>query len=674
VTQPELVKAGLDPAVDPALLHLYAEAIEQPIEVTGANPGPGGFGSGAAINFYGTGIDTPFSSTRVYWLTVGEASGERIRLMQPSAGSNQPPASYPATVELKQHTTYFAAFLTQNEDNFFGALVSPTPVDQVLATPRVNIKSTNPGYLEVVLQGVIVAYPHNVQVAVNGTPVGSIIFTGQDKGKLNVALPSGVLRDWINTVTLTSQNGDYDTSLVESIRITYPHLYYADSDGLKFTARAGDEVYVTGFTTTPTVLDITDPDHAVEVASQINANNGKIAIALQVPWTTTNPANPVRHTLLAVGQSRVRKAFAVLPNHPSRWHSSQAGADIAMVSANDFASTLGPLVRAHAVQGQTSVVVLVNELYDEFNFGEHSPFAIRQFLATAKQNWKKPPSYLLLNGRASFDPRNYLGFGNLDTVPTRILPLTTLMTASDDWFSDFKETGMPTIATGRLPVSTQDEAKTVIGKIAAYEGESTNGQWTLQSLMIADKDDAERFSQDSLQVQAQLPTTMQATDIFTGTVGVSAAQQDIINGINSGRLLVNYIGHGSEEQWSGSNIFDTNSIASLTNTSQLPVFLIMDCLNGFFQDVYSQPLGVDLLLAPNGGAVAVLASTGLNQPAPQIKLDTLVVQDALSPSYPALGDAIVNAKKHVDDPAVRRTFVLLGDPAMRVKQPSNPSH
>ncbi len=91
---------------------------------------------------------------------------------------------------------------------------------------------------------------------------------------------------------------------------------------------------------------------------------------------------------------------------------------------------------------------------------------------------------------------------------------------------------------------------------------------------------------------------------------------------------MNYLGHGSEEQWSGSDIFDTNSVSSLTNGSQLPVFLIMDCLNGFFQDVYAQPLGVTLMLAPNGGAVAVLASSGLNQPPPQTKLDALVVQNA----------------------------------------------
>ncbi len=108
----------------------------------------------------------------------------------------------------------------------------------------------------------------------------------------------------------------------------------------------------------------------------------------------------------------------------------------------------------------------------------------------------------------------------------------------------------------------------------------------------------------------------------------------------------------------------------MTNGSQLPVFLIMDCLNGFFQDVYAQPLGVTLLLAPNGGAVAVLASSGLNQPPPQTQLDTLVVQNGWNATGSTLGDAIVKAKSQISDADVRRTFILFGDPAMQVKQSS----
>ena len=101
---------------------------------------------------------------------------------------------------------------------------------------------------------------------------------------------------------------------------------------------------------------------------------------------------------------------------------------------------------------------------------------------------------------------------------------------------------------------------------------------------------------------------MNVVDVFAGVVGTAQARTDILNAINSGHVLVNYLGHGSEEQWAGPNIFDTSSVTSLTNGSQLTVFLIMDCLNGFFQDVYAQPLGDTLMLVPIRGEVGELAS------------------------------------------------------------------
>jgi uncharacterized repeat protein (TIGR01451 family) len=671
ITQPELVKAGLDPNVDPALLHLYAEANEQPIQITGATPGPGGFGPQAAINFYGTGIDTIYSGTRVYWLAAEQMPGLRMAQLPAFSGSNQPLLNYPATVELQQHLIYFSALLTWNGENFFGAIVSPTPVDQVLNVTNLDQKSTQAARLEITLQGVIVAFPHDVQVAVNGTTVGDLTFTGQAKGQFGVNLPPGSLQEGGNTVTLTSQNGEYDTSLVQSIQITYPHKYVADSDALKFTGRTGDQLVVGGFTTTPIVLDITDPNNPVHLMPQVTTVNGTYQIALQVPWVGANPAASARHTFLAVGADQIGAAPAIA-NHPSHWHEAQPGADIAMVTYDSFAYSLAPLAHAHLAESarKTSAIVPITDLYDEFNFGEKTPQAIRQFLQTANQNWKTPPTYLLLNGRASFDPRNYLGMGDLDLVPTQIVPAGSLMTASDDWFSDFTNKGMPTIATGRLPVATLDDVQTVVGKIVAYKDNSTNGAWTSNALMVADRNDTENFTQDAQSVQAQLPKTIQATDVFTGLVGTDAARQQIVAGINSGQLLVNYTGHGSEEQWSGSNIFNTETVSALTNSSQLPVFLVMDCLNGFFQDVYAQPLAVTLLLAPNGGAVATLASTGLNQPAPQTQLDKLIVQNVLSSAGPTLGDSILKAKSQIGDVNVRKTFVLFGDPAMKIKQPS----
>ncbi len=674
ITQPELIKAGLDPNVDPALLHLYAEAVEQPIKITGASPGPGGFGPQARLQFFGTGIDTQYSGTRVYWLIAGEAPGQRIHHLPPSAGSNQPPANFPATVEITPHTTYFAALLTRTGNNFFGSLISTTPTDQTVSTPNLDLTSTNPPVLEVVLQGVILGIPHDVAIALNGTSLGNLTFTGQAKGKFRMSLPIGVLQDGNNTVTLTAQGGDYDTNLVQSIRIEYPHSYVADSDRLKFTGRAGDELKVTGFTGAPVVvLDITNPAQPVEltprIASNTTSNPTQYELEVQVPWSTTNPASVDRHTLLALAADRIDTVAGMRQNHPSHWHRAQQGSEIVMVSPGAFADSLLPLVRAHEAQGKSAAVVLIDDLYDEFSFGERTPAAIRDFLYTASKVWHTPPHYLLLNGRASVDPRNYLGFGHLDFVPTKLVAATGLMTASDDWFSDFTNTGTPTIATGRLPVSTADEASFVTGKLSAYEGQSTNGAWASQALMVADVNDTENFTQDSEIVQALLPPSLQVTDVFATTMTTAQAQQAIITAINSGQLLVNYIGHGSEEEWSGNDLFDNTAATALTNNSSLPVFLIMDCLNGFFQDVYEQPLAVTLMLAPNGGAVAVLASSGLNQALPQTLFDKLIVQNALHPPYPALGDAILKAKSGITDLSVRKTFNLLGDPAMQIKPP-----
>jgi uncharacterized repeat protein (TIGR01451 family) len=683
VTQPELLQAGLDPNVDPSLLHLYAEAIEQPVQIIGATAGPGGFGPQAALQFYGTGIDTQYTGTRVYWLVAGEKPGLRIHRLQPSTGSNQPPASFQATVGVTPHTTYFASLITSNGNNFFGALVSPTPVEQTVQVPNLDNGSTNPAMLDVVLQGVILGFPHDVTITLNGASLGDLTFTGEDKGQFQVSLPPGLLLDGANTVTFTAQGGEYDISLVQSIQVTYPRTYIADSDRLKFTGQAGDELKVTGFSSASiAVLDITNPYQPVELTPQISSektssssNSSQYALQVQVPWSSANAPGSARHTLLALASDRVDSVAGVTQNHPSHWHSAQPGSQIVMVSYGAFADALAPLLRAHQAEGKSVALISVDDLYDEFSFGEHSPNAIRDFLHTASTAWQTAPHYLLLNGRASLDPRNYLGFGHLDFVPTKLVATSSLMTASDDWFSDFGDTGMPTIATGRFPVSTADEAQLVAGKVAAYEGQSTDGPWTSQALMVADVNDTENFTLDSEVVQKQLPPTLQVTDVFAATMSTSTAQQEIITAINSGQLLVNYAGHGSEEEWSGEDLFDNTAANALTNGSSLPVFLIMDCLNGFFQDVYEEPLAVTLMLAPDGGAVAVLASSGLNQPSPQTVLDKLIVQNAFGPSHPALGDAILKAKSGISDLGVRKTFNLLGDPAMPIKPPgNNPAH
>ncbi len=260
--------------------------------------------------------------------------------------------------------------------------------------------------------------------------------------------------------------------------------------------------------------------------------------------------------------------------------------------------------------------------------------------------------------------------GQISRITCCSVITSALKTASDDWFSDFNNTGFATIATGRLPARTTAEMQTIIGKILNYTSGQA-GSWTNQSMMVADIDDSSaNFSQGAVSVQNMLPRSMNVSDVFVGTLGPDTAKQNLLAGINAGRLLVNYNGHGSVEIW-GSGLFDDTDASSLTNGSKMPLFIAMNCLNGFFHDVYTQSLAEALMLAPNGGAVSVWASSGLTDAGPQFQMDQELVRTLFSRPLITVGDAVLSAKSAIADSDVRKTFILFGDPLMRLKQPES---
>jgi len=94
---------------------------------------------------------------------------------------------------------------------------------------------------------------------------------------------------------------------------------------------------------------------------------------------------------------------------------------------------------------------------------------------------------------------------------------------------------------------------------------------------------------------------------------------------------------------------------------------MMTCLNGYSHDAYVDSLGESVLKAENGGAVSVWASSGFTEPQPQFELDMEFYRQLFGASELRLGQAIKNAKTATSDMDVRRTWVLLGDPSMRIR-------
>ena len=100
VTQGELVAAGLDPEVDPRTLRVFVGGVEQAIIVSGEADGR--FDPADAIGFYGRGVDTAYTDTRVYWVVAGAERGLRVGAPTPPAPPRRraarPPAPAAATV------------------------------------------------------------------------------------------------------------------------------------------------------------------------------------------------------------------------------------------------------------------------------------------------------------------------------------------------------------------------------------------------------------------------------------------------------------------------------------------------------------------------------------------------------------------------------------------------
>ena len=179
----------------------------------------------------------------------------------------------------------------------------------------------------------------------------------------------------------------------------------------------------------------------------------------------------------------------------------------------------------------------------------------------------------------------------------------------------------------------------------------------------ADHDEAFNFEGASGQVKALLPAGVKVEEIYRGQMGDEAARAALLASLNSGPWLVNYIGHGSVEVWLG-GMLSSEDAPTLINGARLPLVVAMTCLNGFFHDVYTESLAEALQKDPQGGAVAVWASSGLTEPAAQMPLNQALIRK-LGKGL-TLGEATSQAKAAASDPDVRRSWILFGDPTTRL--------
>jgi len=661
LSQAELIGAGLDPKTDPRTLRLFVDGTELPIKVAGQ--GDGRFDSNDSVEFYGLGLNTPSTDTRVYWLTAGTQAG--LRISKGALAKGYPSGeSFAYTVERRDRTIYFSALKNGDEENFFGAVVSGNELEQRVTLNNVASTARDPGVIELSLQGVT-TMPHEVSVSLNGSSIGRVVFNGQAKAQEKIEVTHAMLQEGENVIALESLNGPSDISLVDFIRITYQHGYRAENNALSFTAKSGQTTTVNGFSSSDVrVFDVTDERNVRELGVSIEQAKDGYAATVTASGVGLGTPGMSERKLLALTDQRALSATSVKANTPSHLLDANNAADFIIIVGVGLVDSLRPLAELRRKQGLVSAVVDIEDVYDELSFGNKSPESIRDFISYAVKSWRVRPRFVLFAGDASYDARNYLGFGDNDLVPTKLVDTVYMETASDDWLADFDNDGIAEVSIGRLPVRTAEEAAVVVGKLIAYEKSSPSNEVAL----VADSNDGFDFEQASTSLREFLPPGLRVSEIFRSRTDDATARTQLLEAINRGEKIVNYTGHGSVNVWRG-NLLTGADAELFTNGDRLSLFVTMTCLNGYFQDAMNDSLGESLLKAEKGGAVAVWASSAMCLPEQQALMNRELYRLLFSGTNrgATLAELMGQAKRAVRDADIRRSWILLGDPTMRLK-------
>lgn len=690
MTRAEIEAAGFPKSANPARISLYAEGVEHAIHLDASKWNT----ADAGLEFYGEGLDTPHTDARVYWLVEGVGAGRRTSGANLSSGGRRdtyardadesnagiasPPSvernegaphsiyasSFMHTVERRDRNIYFSGLLNGDAENFFGRAVTMSPVAQSLdvRSPFYS-NDAEQARLEVALQGVT-AGPHRVRAELNGIELGHIEFNGRENKSASFDVSGASLREGENIVTLAS-SAPADVSLTDYVRLTYRRALRADQDSLRFDAEAGTRARVSGFTDANVrVVDVTEASNVIELSVSIEREeDGGYAASVEAPASGSARAR----TLLAFAPSRVSSVDEAKANQPSQWSKRGSRADLIVIAHADFLDAAAPLISARTREGLKVDAVDVEDLYDEFSFGARTPEALRQFLSLSYKQGGPPsrPRYAILLGDASYDPRNRLGRGGFDFVPSKLVDTAKLETASDDWLADFNDDGAAEMALGRIPARTLEDARLFVEKIAGFSASA----FVQRVVTVADRTGADGFSFETATsgVESLLPSSVAVGRINRGTRAAEEVRAEILSEINAGPSLVNWMGHGSVSVWTGDGLLRAEDAASLSNGSRLSFFVLMTCLNGYYHDPSLESLAESLLKAPAGGALAVWASSGMVEPDEQAAMNRELFAALFAGNGATrLGDAIRRAKGATADADTRRTWILIGDPTARL--------
>ncbi len=230
----------------------------------------------------------------------------------------------------------------------------------------------------------------------------------------------------------------------------------------------------------------------------------------------------------------------------------------------------------------------------------------------------------------------------------------------------------------------------MVDKIIAYHQPNRFGDWRNKLIFLADDKDQNLHLTDAEAVSAANTNPLfqsqkiylDAYPLVSGSGGnrFPAANEALVNAVNSGSLILNYTGHGNHLRLAEEAVVSVDEVNRFQNASRLPLVVTASCDFYPFDDPSKNALGAQVLTGDTTGAIALLSTARLVFASSNRIINEYFIARALTPDpqtgkYLSLGEAARIARNlsvtQAGEVLNTRKFILLGDPAMQLAFPKN---
>ena len=350
-------------------------------------------------------------------------------------------------------------------------------------------------------------------------------------------------------------------------------------------------------------------------------------------------------------------------------------------------------------------IVPADELYNEFSSGTPDAMAYRRYMKMLydRASGGSLPKSLLLFGDCVWDnrmltpacrhlnPDDYLlayesenSFSETDCY------------VNDGWFtlmddgegSDLLRRDKEDLGVGRFPVTTVADARTLVDKTIRYAENKNGGSWENTIMFMGDDGNNNLHMTDVNEtaetIMAAYPDYQVKKVMWDAYTRVSSATGNTYPEASSiirqqqaqGALIMDYAGHGKEDQISHEAVLRLTDFAGFTNAN-LPLWITASCDIMPF-DATMPTIGETAMLNAKGGSVAFWGTTRTVYAYYNKAINTAFLRHVLSftDGRPTtLGEAqrlakceLINANSDLTPNKLQ--YALLGDPALSLNLPT----